>query len=195
MLLRHAARPPIPPGEVGNELALTEEGFVLARQLGLLLGERLAALHSSPVLRCMQTAEALREGSRSSLDIHPDRMLGAPGAFIRDERLGGQTLQRLGLESFLEHLISGDGVLPGIAEPSSAVSALVGHMLDRSGAIRGLHVFVTHDSLLAPTVARALHYPLARADWPEYLEAAFFWREGTQVRGAYRAHESVCHWK
>jgi hypothetical protein len=121
-------------------------------------------------------------------------MLGAPGAFIVDERLGGQTLHRLGLEAFLKHLISGEDVLPGIAEPTSAASALVGHLLDRSGAVRGLHVFVTHDSLLAPTVARTLQCPLSPSDWPEYLEAAFFWREGTKVLGAYRAQESVCRW-
>ena len=83
----------------------------------------------------MQTAEALREGARTSLDIRPDRPLGAPGAFIVDERLGGQTLQRLGLESFMEHLITGEGVLPGLAEPTSAAFTLVGHMLGRAGSL------------------------------------------------------------
>jgi hypothetical protein len=153
---------------------------------------RLAALRTSPVLRCVQTAEALREGARADLDIIPDRLLGAPGAFIVDEHLGGQTLQRLGLESFLEHLIAGEGVLPGLAEPTSAASTLVSHMLGHTGGLGGLHVFVTHDSLLAPTAARALRCPLRREDWPEYLEAAFFWREGADVRGAYRTHESPC---
>ncbi|HEX8819598.1 MAG TPA: histidine phosphatase family protein [Archangium sp.] len=192
MLLRHAARPPIPPGETGNELALTQEGLTLAKHLGGLLGPRLAALHTSPVLRCLQTAEALREGARVDLDILPDRMLGAPGAFVLDEVLGGQTLQRLGLESFLEHLISGEGVLPGIAEPSSAASSLLRHLLGRSGNVEGLHVFVTHDSLLAPTVARTLQCPVSPVDWPEYLEAAFYWREGADVWGAYRTRASVC---
>jgi hypothetical protein len=134
----------------------------------------------------------LREGARANLDIIPDRLLGAPGAFIVDALLGGQTLQRLGLESFLEYLIAGEGVLPGLAEPSSAASMLVRHMLGRMGSLGGLHVFVTHDSLLAPTAARTLHCPLPRHDWPEYLEAAFFWREGADIRGAYRAHESLC---
>ena len=34
ILLRHAARPPIPPGETGDALALTAEGVALARHLG-----------------------------------------------------------------------------------------------------------------------------------------------------------------
>lgn len=192
MLLRHAARPPIPPGETGNELALTQEGVTQARHLGGLLGRRLVSLHTSPVLRCLQTAEALREGARVELDILPDRMLGAPGAFIVDEVLGGQTLQRLGLASFVEHLIAGEGLLPGVAEPDSAASSLVHHMLGRSGDAQGLHVFVTHDSLVAPTVARMLQCPVPPVDWPEYLEAAFFWREGEDVWGAYRTRTSLC---
>jgi len=192
MLLRHAARPPIPPGETGNELALTREGVTEAKQLGGLLGRRLVSLHTSPVLRCRQTAEALREGARVPLDILSNRMLGAPGAFVVDEVLGGQTLQRLGLESFLEHLISGKGGLPGVAEPSAAASSLVRHMLEHVGDVQGLHVFVTHDSLVAPTVARMLQCPVPPEDWPEYLEAAFFWREGPDVRGAYRTRTSVC---
>ncbi|HYO67908.1 MAG TPA: histidine phosphatase family protein [Archangium sp.] len=192
MLLRHAARPPIPPGQTGDELALTEEGMSLAKHLGGRMSGRLAALHTSPVLRCVQTAEALREGAQADLDITPDRLLGAPGAFIVDALLGGQTLQRLGLESFLEHLIAGEGVLPGLAEPTSAASLLVRHMIGRMGSRGGLHVFVTHDSLLAPTAARALRCPLPRRDWPDYLEAAFFWREGADIRGAYRTHESLC---
>lgn len=192
VLLRHAARPPIPPGETGNELALTPEGVIQAEHLGGLLGRRLVALHTSPVLRCLQTAEALREGARVPLDILSDRMLGAPGAFVVDEVLGGQTLQRLGLESFVAHLIAGEGVLPGVAEPSAAASSLVRHMLEHSGDVRGLHVFVTHDSLVAPTVARMLQCAVPREDWPEYLEAAFFWREGPDVWGAYRTRTSVC---
>jgi hypothetical protein len=192
MLLRHAARPPIPPGETGNELALTREGVTQAEHLGGLLGRRLVSLHTSPVLRCNQTAQALREGARVNLDILSDRMLGAPGAFVVDAVLGGQTLQRLGLESFLKHLIAGEGVLPGVAEPFSAASSLVRHMLDHSGDVHGLHVFVTHDSLVAPTVARMLRCPVSPEDWPEYLEAAFFWREGPDVWGAYRTRTSVC---
>lgn len=195
LLLRHAARPPIPSGEWGDTLALTDEGVALAKLLGQQLGPRLVALHTSPVSRCVQTAHVLREGSQVELTILLDRMLGAPGAFVSDEQLGGQTLQRLGLESFLTYLLEGEGSLPGLAEPDTAAHALVQHLLACSGSTPGLHVFVTHDSLLAPTIARVLHYPQLRAHWPSFLEAAFFWSEGEGVRGAYRAHESVLGWK
>ncbi|MET0403834.1 MAG: histidine phosphatase family protein [Cystobacter sp.] len=190
LLLRHAARPPIPPGEWGDSLALTVEGVLLARQLGEHLGARLVALHTSPVARCVQTARLLGEGSRSDTGLQLDSMLGAPGAFISDGRLGGETLQRLGLDAFVDHLISGEGTLPGLAEPAAAARALVEHLLTRSGHVPGLHVFVTHDSLLAPTVARVLRHPRLREHWPGFLEAAFFWRERRGTRGVYRDHEA-----
>jgi broad specificity phosphatase PhoE len=189
LLLRHAARPPIPPGELGTTLALTPEGITLSRQLGGCLGPHLASLHTSPVSRCVQTAQALLEGSQAKVPILQDRMLGAPGAFVVDERLSGQTFEQLGLDGFLEHLVQGERLLPGLAPPAVAAWALVQHLLTRSGTAPGFHVFVTHDAVLAPTLARVLRYPQIQAHWPDFLEAAFFWREGRSVRGAYRAHE------
>lgn len=190
LLLRHAARPPIPSGELGDALALTPEGVLLARQLGERLGSRLVSLHTSPVERCVQTARLLREGSGSEPAFQLDSMLGAPGAFVSDARLSGETFHRLGPEAFVDHLVSGEGTLPGLAEPVTAARSLVEHLLTCSGNVPGLHVFVTHDSLLAPTIARVLHHPRLRAHWPGFLEAAFFWHEEGQPRGAYRAHTS-----
>ena len=56
----------------------------------------------------------------------------------------------------------------------------------------GLHVFITHDSLVTTTVARTLGRSLSKADWPLFLEGAFFWREGQSIGVAYRDHREVC---
>jgi hypothetical protein len=65
-------------------------------------------------------------------------------------------------------------------------------MLATAAGRPGLHVFVTHDILLAITAARFLGPPAGPAPWPHYLEAAFFWREASTLHAAYRdAHRAA----
>lgn len=191
MLMRHSARPPIPKGEVGMDLPITEEGRIIALQLGAKLGTRLRRVHTSPVLRCVQTASALCEGAAGTAAPVPDRMLGDPGAFVLDGRAAWHNWVRLGHEGVMTHLVSADSALPGMAEPQKAARQLTRHMLEAAGLEPGLHVFVTHDLLVTATVARTLGVPLGREHWPPYLEAAFFWRASGQRHVAYRTLSTV----
>lgn len=190
LLLRHSVRPPFEPGDDGYALPLTAEGRALARDLGQRLGPRLATLHTSPLLRCVQTAEALREGAAVPCDVVPDRLLGDPGVYVIDDRLAKRTWLDLGHEAVMTHLVGGDGMLPGLADSADAARRLIRHMLEPDRGA-GLHVFVTHDSLVTATVARTLGRRLCKDDWPFYLEAAFFWREASGVGVAYRDHREV----
>jgi broad specificity phosphatase PhoE len=185
VLLRHSARSPLPEEADGSMIPLTESGIELARELGKRLRGCLSSLHTSPVLRCRQTATALLEGGGQSLAIIPDQHLGAPGVFVLDEKEAWTNWLERGHEGVMTHLVSGNGALPGMAEPEAAAKSLVKHML---GLARrpGIHLFVTHDSLVAATAARLLGEKLTPADWPEYLEGAFFWQEQDFVRAAYR---------
>lgn len=187
VLMRHSARPPIPKGEVGMDLPITAEGRTMALELGAALGTRLRRLHTSPVLRCVQTADALAEGAGSRATPVHDTMLGEPGAFVLDGRAAWDNWIRLGHEGVMTHLVSAHTALPGMAEPREAAHRLTRHMLEAAGVEPGIHVFVTHDLLVTATAARALGVSLGREDWPPYLEAAFFWRTSGAVQAAYRS--------
>ena len=63
MLLRHSVRDRLPPGKIGDTLPITPVGAALGHELGALLGSRLRTLHTSPLARCVQSAEALRAGA------------------------------------------------------------------------------------------------------------------------------------
>jgi hypothetical protein len=76
--------------------------------------------------------------------------------------------------------------LPGMADPSIAAHELLSHMLQRLGAQPGLHLFVSHDSIVAPTVARLKGVDLPADLRPEFLESAAFWPEGGRVMAGYR---------
>lgn len=186
VLLRHAERGRLPAGDAGNSEPITVGGQRSAKALGAMLGVRVKTLRSSPVLRCVQTAEVLRDGVGADLPIIPDRLLGDPGIFVRDGETAWQNWLDLGHEGVMEWLVSGQGSLPGMANPTKAAETLVRHMVSSAGEHPGIHVFVTHDSLLAATVGRLLGPVIGSTNWPLYLEGLFAWGDGGCVRTAFR---------
>jgi broad specificity phosphatase PhoE len=186
ILLRHSVRDDLPPGDAGYALPITPAGVAIAEQLGEMLGERLKTLHSSPLLRCVQTAEALRSGSKINTSIVRNHLLGDPGAFVLDGKQAWVNWQESGHEAVMQHLVSEDFALPGMADPEPAAHYLVRHMLSVAGSQPGVHIFVTHDSVVTAAAARLLGRVLGAEDWPWYLEGAFFWEDGDGLVTAYR---------
>jgi len=152
-LLRHSVRDDLPPGIAGYSLPITEAGTQLAQELDGLIGKRFRSLHTSPLPRCVQTAEALNFGSDANLRIVHDRLLGNPGVFVVDGQRVQLNWDKLGHESVMQHLVASDEALPGMARPGPAAQFLVHHMLTVAGDAPGLHLFVTHDSLVTATAA------------------------------------------
>lgn len=191
LLLRHSVRDELPPGKAGTSLPITETGKQLASQLGTMLGSRLQSLHSSPLVRCIQTAEALSTGAGIALSVIPDHHLGAPGIFVLDGQLAQPHWQKLGHESVTQQLTNGSNMaLDGMARPNEAARFLVLHMLHAAGIKPGIHVFVSHDSLITATVARITGKQLQRKDWPEYLQGALLWQQADHLSVLYGGYET-----
>ena len=86
VLLRHSVRDHLPEGDAGYVLPITDIGRQLALELGGLLRGRLRTLHASPLVRCVQTAQALAEGAGADVSVIPNQLLGDPGVFVLDGR-------------------------------------------------------------------------------------------------------------
>lgn len=184
VLLRHSARPPLPPGDEGFDIPITDDGVRIARELGAQLGPRLRSLHSSPLLRCVQTAQCIAEGARASLAVRTDTLLGHPGVFVVHGG-AGRVWRQLGHDEVMAHLVGArDAELDGVADADAAARFLVQRML--SETTPGIHVFVTHDSLVTATAARLLGIAFDRSAWPLYLDGAWFWRDGPRTFISYR---------
>jgi broad specificity phosphatase PhoE len=181
-LIRHAERPE-PSGIPGEELELTARGGDESHALGRRLGARVRRIAHSPVLRCRQTAEAILLGSGSSAAILPDRRLGGPGLFVEDEREAGQTFATLGIAAVLAGLVAGRQ-LPGLAHPARASAAMVEHLLAIcDDQPPGLYLFITHDSLLAPTLGWLFG---GASELPDYLDALSIWRDDEITHARHR---------
>jgi len=186
LLLRHSVRDELPSDDIGYALPLNELGVRLARALGAAMQGRVRTLRSSPVSRCVQTAELIGDAAGVALEVVPDRMLGDPGAYVIDRQLAGRNWLTMGSRGIMEHLAFRDEPLPGTEPPDAGARKLVRHMLAVAVDMPGLHVFVTHDILLAATAARFVGPPQGPEPWPRYLEGAFFWRDASGVKAAYR---------
>lgn len=191
LLLRHSVRDPLARDDIGYTQALNEIGVRCARAFGAVLRGRLRTLHSSPIHRCVQTAEVLAEAAAARLPVVRDRMLGDPGAYVLDAQLAWKNWETLGSEGIMEHLVTADVALPGTAAPDVGARNLVNHMLAVALDVPGLHLFVTHDILVAVTAARFVGRPAGPERWPRYLEGAFFWRDDAGLHAAYRDRHSV----
>lgn len=174
LLLRHSVRDPIPDGETGHELPLTETGVELAHQLGEKIRGRLASLHASPVPRCVETAECLRRGAGIDCEIRPDQKLGDPGVFVKDDQLAWKTFQDHSYWELIGALVEGED-LPGMYHGPSAVKRLIGHMLDHAQSAPGLHVFVTHDIFISALVCAELTDGVDETTAPWFLDGVFLW--------------------
>ena len=191
LLLRHAARGPLPDGEAGNDVPITLSGKYCAEELGRKLGARIRSLHSSPVPRCIQTANALREGANAEIDIVVSRFLGDPGVYVLDGDLAWGNWERLGHEEVMRRLVSEKDPLPGMAQPDEAARLLLRQMLASAGDSCGLHIFITHDSVITATVSRLQGTPHSPSDWPCFLEGALFWQSEKGVHVVYREAVSL----
>ncbi|HLK99055.1 MAG TPA: histidine phosphatase family protein [Myxococcaceae bacterium] len=191
LLLRHAERPPLPPHEPGTEVALTAAGREACQRLGQALGHQLLGLNTSPVPRCLETAEILRAGAGASCPVVQDRMLGDPGVFVVDPKQAWTSWLGWGADAIARALMTGHEVPPGFAEPGQATRALAAHLSRHLPAAPGVHVFVTHDTLLGPFVAQGLGRVLNAELWPGFLHGALLWRDGAQLVLAYREWAGV----
>jgi hypothetical protein len=141
----------------------------------------------------VQTAECLNDGAETNHTILHDETLGEPGVYVIDGKIAWSNWERLGHGGVMHHLATSSEVLPGMASPGTAARQLVRHLFATMGDEPGLYVFVTHDLVVLPTVARLLDKPLYEDDWPAFLESAFLWRTVEGICVEYRNEGSICH--
>ncbi|ODS23105.1 hypothetical protein AB835_10630 [Candidatus Endobugula sertula] len=192
VLLRHSVRQDhLPLGEAGDSLPITLDGRQLGHELGTIIGERLQSIYTSPVVRCVQTAEVLQRGAGTLLPVTHDRMLGDPGVYIMDTERAGDNWKCLGNEGVIQHMILSSDPLPGMVQSDKGAHVLMYHLLSTMDNVAGVHVFVTHDSILSVTVARLLKQSFCSFVFPQFLEAAFFWETHKGVHIVYQNVENI----
>jgi len=162
LLVRHADRFPIHPGQSGAAVLLTEQGEARAKELSRRLGAPPAWALSSPLTRCVDTARLM------GVTPAPSSTLGAPGPFVLDPDLGRDLFHGHDTAFVVRSQICGEtwGCMRPLAEGARLVHALLAERVARHG---GLGVAVSHDAIVMPYIAWATGHTFAD-DWLEPLD-------------------------
>lgn len=180
LLMRHAERFEIVPGEPGEQVPLTPKGRRDAHALGAALRHRLDRLVSSPVGRCVETAQRLARGARCEHHVETSPLLGAPGVFIHDSDLAWESFLRLQSHGVLRAQVGSPDPLPGFRDTRTATLRLLETLRPE-----GVTLAVTHDMVLGAVVGTLLG-PDAVGRWPGFLETCALEPQGAGWRVTWR---------
>ncbi|MDE2843116.1 MAG: histidine phosphatase family protein [Chloroflexota bacterium] len=195
LIVRHAERGEIPSGEFGADVPLTARGMADAQRLGAALRsvrEQVSAV-SSPVLRCVQTAEAVLRGGGLPGVAALDRMLGDPGPFVVDPEVSGKLFLQTGIFEIVHRQLSDAEPPPGMRPTAEGIELLLCLTTDNLGNQGRLNVYVTHDAVLSVLVATLFRSPLETTGWPQYLEGLLLWRTAGLLQFSWRAFEQASY--
>jgi broad specificity phosphatase PhoE len=171
LLVRHAARGPIPAGSMGIEIDLTEEGVRSAEVLGTILTHhRPGRLLASPAPRCINTGRAIVRGAGWTAEVDTDARLSGMGCFFVDGPSAWASFAAHGVRGTVRRQLSEEASLPGLHPIAAGVAAFMHLLIRPVGAEPTLDILVTHDVILAVLVGHFFKIPPDKANWPEFLE-------------------------
>ncbi|MGR3912717.1 MAG: histidine phosphatase family protein [Candidatus Rhabdochlamydia sp.] len=167
ILLRHGAREPFLAGSLGIDIPLTEEGITQSIALGKNLQSiPLKAIYTSPLKRCMQTAEAIQEGLNKNLPIHESALLGDPGPFVEDPAQASLLFLQLHFKEIGDLLLQ-DISLLGMRSCREGVHLFLNYLFH-------IETFpclmISHDIIIALITAFLNRYSSLNSCIPDFLE-------------------------
>ena len=147
LLLRHADRDEIPKGSFGNEILLNEKGIQNAQKFGESLSDiKINKIYTSPIGRCVQTAEFITEGYGGLVEIIETTSLGAPGLHIADEKIAGDFFLEYGFDEMYNRFVQGKEIkgIPSVSELNQRITNFINSHTTKNGHT----LFITHDILI-----------------------------------------------
>lgn len=178
LVLRHGEREHVGSDDYGNDAPITCRGRTAAQRLGRGLASLPpVALMTSPLVRCVQTADALVAGAGWGAPPVCDPRLGGPGPFVVEPDLAGPFFLDLGPRGVVERQLAGAEPLSGMRPTADGVALLLDLIAPRNETRRGISVFVTHDVVLATLVGSLYGLNVDDFAWPDYLDGLVLWRD------------------
>ena len=194
LVLRHAEREEITSGTFGNDVALTRRGSDSAHRLGMGLSSRMmGVVNSSPLPRCIQTADAIAAGAGWRANATPDRLLGDPGPFVVEPELAGRLFLDMEIEAIVRRQLADDQPPSGMRSTASGARLVLRELAAALNGPASASVFVTHDAVLAALVGHLYGLPADGFPWPDYLDALVVWPASDRLRFLWRGQGEGAH--
>ncbi len=183
VLARHAERFNLLAGRLGNNVSITKKGIEDAKNFGHALKPyKVDSIFSSPVLRCVQTANEISENAGAdNLKILTRTTLGEPGCYIKNPYIAIKYFLVSDAETVVRAFIARgklDGFVPLREGSSNLLSEILGD-ISKKGS-RGL--YISHDAVIAPFVSYFTGEEFDHKHWLGYLDGVIITSLDGEVR-------------
>lgn len=148
LLIRHAEKLMSP------EQGLTPQGFQDAIQYGELLNKKrytFDEIVTSPIERCVQTAECIAKSLSCNVSIRKSQLLGDPGVFITDDQLAGSVFETFSVHEVINKMLNKE-TLAGFANIEDG-SLLLSNEIKSNIRLKKSILYVSHDAVIMPFIA------------------------------------------
>ena len=183
LLVRHGEKVSPPSDQPFLDVAITVKGYRDASRFGKALNHavsaRFVSISSSPLTRCRETSTAILEGMEVRAPIEISTLLGAPGPYVYDEDLAGQSFRALFPKNIVKLQVEGEHI-PGFRTVREGSALLLTYMLGQHPG-PGLRIFVTHDVIIAALIGYLIGSIPDIPDWIKYLQGACFFKHENHI--------------
>ena len=172
-LVRHAEKYIVQDFRQDIIQAITPRGREAAKLLGIDLYnhmKQISYVKSSPVARCIQTAEEIALGVKCYDGIVVMQHLEAGGVYVKNQELAESNFANSNdcIGMFSKILLG--QILPGMANVELATSKLLQELCNVLHNNNGSGICVTHDCILVLFVGTILKCNFTQENWFDYLE-------------------------
>ncbi|WP_048197735.1 histidine phosphatase family protein [Methanocella arvoryzae] len=190
LLIRHAERPNFSMLNFSNDTPITEKGLEDSVSLGnWLRGQHLTGLYSSPVRRCMQTCEGIRQGANlEHLPIASRPRIGEPGSFIANPLVVFFYFLTSDMSMVIRKFIA-KGRLWGFTPLREGSVGILNDLLADLSVENTRNLYVTHDAVLAPLISYFTGQKFGDTDWINFLDGVFIAVKDGEVRLLWNGRE------
>ncbi|EHQ36148.1 histidine phosphatase family protein [Methanoplanus limicola] len=186
MIIRHAERGIIPENESGFHVNLTDKGENDSIKFGEEVNKILRKsgfdldIYTSPVPRCLNTAENIIKGTDREILYKISSYLGDPGVYISDDTIAGEAfLNRNASDVIDEYLKKGE--MKGFHKPEEAGNRLLSLISKSLNNQNNFTVHISHDAIIAPFVHHLVGNNSGIIIWPDFLEGMIFIRKNNEI--------------
>ena len=171
--IRHAHRDAFDPNDWGHDISITSQGQESSRQFGRALARsRIETIWTSPIRRCIQTAEEIKKGFGIDVPNYSSSLLGDPGFMILDPKLAENAFQKYQLVEIVELLLGGKSI-PGFCSVNIGCSRILRKLSENKHSNQ---IWVSHDiniCILACWVFQRTHSENMMPGFLEGIEFSF----------------------
>lgn len=106
---------------------------------------------SSPIKRCMQTAEKIIEGLGYNIKIQKSHLLGDPGIFITDAKKAAEVFDKFSVCEVINFIIKREKILGFLLIDKACIPMI--NNVQRKIALNKSILYISHDVIIMPFIA------------------------------------------